>query len=181
MNGETIQKFLSGMFSFSWDIVGVLMAITVMYGIFKIHRSDSYDKVDYLDLILDLETGRMSDSKFRLNIAFALTSFVLIYLTLNNKLTEWYVTAFLGAWVIDRWGSRNASSAIIRNQRDVFKEKLRDEGLFDPTLEAQLRERPYPYSRSRTEYGRNQNDNSQHGRPKHQHPNQPGGPGTDEG
>ena len=105
----TWDKFLTNVFAYSWDFVGVAMAFTIVYGLWKAHTNPQYDTINLLDLMLDHDTHRLSDSKFRLNIAFILTSFVLIYLTLNGKLSEWYVTSFLGAWVIDRWGSRNAS------------------------------------------------------------------------
>lgn len=111
----TWDKFLTNVFAYSWDFVGVAMAFTIIYGLWKAHTNPQYDTINLLDLMLDHDTHRLSDSKFRLNIAFILTSFVLIYLTLNGKLSEWYVTSFLGAWVIDRWGSRNASVEYARS------------------------------------------------------------------
>ena len=111
----TWDKFLTNVFAYSWDFVGVAMAFTIVYGLWKAHTNPQYDTINLLDLMLDHDTHRLSDSKFRLNIAFILTSFVLIYLTLNGKLSEWYVTSFLGAWVIDRWGSRNASVEYARS------------------------------------------------------------------
>ena len=110
----TWEKFVANMFSYSWDLLGVVMALTIIVGLLKVHRSDKYKNIDLMDLLIDSDSNKLSDSKFRLNMAFVLTSFVLIYLTLNGKLTEWYVTAFLGAWVVDRWSSRNAS---VQHQR----------------------------------------------------------------
>ncbi len=48
----------------------------------------------------------VSASTARLNGAFLVTSWAFIWLTLSDKLTEWYVAAFLTAWVVDRVNSR---------------------------------------------------------------------------
>lgn len=56
-------------------------------------------------------TGKLSDSKVRLNIAFIVTSWAFIYLTMSDHLTEWYVTVFLTAWVTDRIFARKAAGA----------------------------------------------------------------------
>lgn len=93
---------------YSWNIAGAMGAVVLIVVLVRMSLSDKYKNFDLVDLVIDTRTNRISDSKFRLNGAFILTSFVLIYITLNDKLTEWYVTGFLSAWVIDRWGARNA-------------------------------------------------------------------------
>lgn len=52
------------------------------------------------------DNGNISASTARLNGAFLVTAWAFIWLTLSDKLTEWYVAAFLTAWVVDKINSR---------------------------------------------------------------------------
>lgn len=171
----TWDKFLTDLFAYSWDMVGVALALTIMFGLWKAHADPKYDTINLLDLMLDHDTHRLSDSKFRLNIAFLLTSFVLIYLTLNGKLTEWYVTSFLGAWVIDRWGSRNAS---VEYARSGVVPKAAP---FLPKPKSACDTCPENPNQSLTQNEPAYVPQPPSGIPKHRNPTQPGTPGLDEG
>lgn len=54
--------------------------------------------------------GKIEGSKFRMNLAFGITSWVLIYSSLHGTLTEWLFAGYLAAWVADRKFSRDIKS-----------------------------------------------------------------------
>lgn len=62
--------------------------------------------IDFTDLFIDPKTGKMGGSEFRINAAFMVTSWALIYLTIKGTLTEWFIAAYLTAFVADRVFSR---------------------------------------------------------------------------
>lgn len=59
-----------------------------------------------LDMFLPL-----GSSKMRLNGAWIITSWAFAYLTVSGHLTEWYVAAYLTAFVADRIYSRKDTKA----------------------------------------------------------------------
>lgn len=60
----------------------------------KKHFTES-DAFDFNKLFSDPLTAR-------LNIAFAVTTFILLYYTLQDHLSEWLYGGYIGAWVADK-------------------------------------------------------------------------------
>jgi hypothetical protein len=91
-----------------WAIASFLGFITAVITIIKIHLSSH--KFDLVQLFaFDQQTGKLSDSKVRLNIAFIISCWAFVYLVMDGKFTEWYFFGFMGAWVTDRIFSRKAT------------------------------------------------------------------------
>lgn len=91
----------------AWYTVSILCAASIILAIIHAHnRKDN--KFDLLDLFTDGKTGKVDGANARLNMAFIIMSWVLTQLTIEGKLTEWYITAYVGAWVVDKMFSRNA-------------------------------------------------------------------------
>ena len=59
------------------------------------------------DLFIDARTKKIDGSKFRMTLAFFITSWVMVYSTLNDKMTEWLFLAYIAAWITDRKFSRD--------------------------------------------------------------------------
>lgn len=103
-NGMTVQR-LGQMFA-------LLVIISITLIIWRMHTSKS-NKVDLTELFVDPVTRKIDGSKTRMNVAFFVTSWILVYYTLANALSEWLFAAYIAAWVADRKFSRDAISAKI--------------------------------------------------------------------
>jgi hypothetical protein len=90
----------------------LLLIIWMIIEFIKAQR-DPKSPIDLNDLFIDSSTGKLGGSKMRLNMAFIVSTWVLIYNTLNAQLSEWLFGAYLAAFVYDRVRSRSASSAAI--------------------------------------------------------------------
>jgi hypothetical protein len=90
-----------------WAIVSLLGLIAIVISFIRAHFSNN--DFDLMKLMVFDSKGKMSDSKARLNGAFLITSWAFVFLTMNDKLTEWYVAVFLAAWVGDRFAARKAN------------------------------------------------------------------------
>ena len=104
---QMIEFFLNNP-KFLWAIVSMIGALTIIIAMIKFHFSKEYSKFDLIKMFAFDTNGQMSDSKARLNAAFVITAWAFVYLTTQDKLTEWYVAVFLAAWVGDRFASRSA-------------------------------------------------------------------------
>lgn len=107
--GKTADFFLVN----AWQILSAGVALACFISLYQLHLSNK-NQLNMADLFLDSNTNRISGSKFRLNIAFLVATWVLVWLTVKDKLTEWYITAYLGAFVLDRFASRNSSADITK-------------------------------------------------------------------
>jgi hypothetical protein len=85
----------------------VVLGIIVIV-LYRIHTSTK-NNIDFTDLLVNPFTGKIGGSEFRINAAFLATTWALIFLTLKGSLTEWYLGAYLTAFVADRVFSRNSS------------------------------------------------------------------------
>ena len=83
------------------NLLALLVVIIVVY-IFHREQKSTTSPIDFVDLFLDPKTGKIGGSEFRINTAFMVTSWALIYFTLKGTLTEWYIAAYLTAFVADR-------------------------------------------------------------------------------
>lgn len=86
--------------------LGVLASIGI--AMYNIHTNKS-NNIDLADLFMDRTTGRINGSKFRMILAFAVTSWVIVYATLHGNISEWMFAGYIGAWVADRKFSRDSS------------------------------------------------------------------------
>lgn len=76
-----------------------LLAIVGALVLSLIHRHRSALSLINLEDLLLGDDGRISKAAAVMLGAFALTTWVIAYLTVNDKLTEGYFVAYLGAWV----------------------------------------------------------------------------------
>lgn len=83
-------------------ILLVLMIIIIAISLYITHRNCD-TTFDLTDLIT--YKGRVDNAKFCQIGAFFLSSWVIYYMTLNNRLTEWAFGLYMAAWV----GARVAS------------------------------------------------------------------------
>jgi hypothetical protein len=84
------------------------VVVFIVYLFYDMHKSTK-NNISLADLFLDPKTGKIGGSEFRLNTAFIVTSWALVYLTIKGTLTEWYIAAYLTAFVADRVYSRMSS------------------------------------------------------------------------
>ncbi len=104
---DTIQMldFIINNPRYVWAIASICTAVVIAFSIIRAHFNKD-NKFDLVKLFAYDSKGHLSDSKARLNGAFIVTSWAFIFLTMNDKLTEWYVAVFLAAWVGDRFAAR---------------------------------------------------------------------------
>jgi CDP-diglyceride synthetase len=88
-----------------WALASLFTVLIIVFSIIRAHFNKD-NKFDLVKLFAYDSEGKLSDSKARLNGAFLVTSWAFIFLTMNDKLTEWYVAVFLAAWVGDRFAAR---------------------------------------------------------------------------
>lgn len=76
------------------------LAVLLVVAVISLRRRDrcSSSPLKLEDLLLG-DDGRLSKAAAVMMGAFALTSWAIAYLALNDKLTEGYFAAYLGAWV----------------------------------------------------------------------------------
>lgn len=84
-----------------WGLVSFFAALSVIGILIKMHFSKDYKKFNLLEIFAFDKYGKPSATKIRLNLAFLITCWAFIYLTMADKLTEWYVLIYIGAWVTD--------------------------------------------------------------------------------
>ena len=85
-------------------VIGIVVII-----FYKWHMCKD-NPVNFYDLFIDQKTGKIGGSEFRINVAFLVTSWALIFFTIKGTLTEWFIAAYLTAFVADRMFSRKISS-----------------------------------------------------------------------
>jgi len=78
------------------SVLAVLLAL-LLVSLFRRDRNIT-SQIDLEDLLLG-DDGRLSKAAAVMMGAFALTTWVIAYLAVNDKLTEGYFSAYLAAWV----------------------------------------------------------------------------------
>lgn len=92
---------------FSWENVGNILAILVLVmAVIGFVRAVASKDNDLSLMDMFLENGKLGSSKMRLNGAWVVTTWAFIYITLSKNLTEWFVAAYLAAFVFDRLNAR---------------------------------------------------------------------------
>jgi hypothetical protein len=87
-------------------IFSLLLIFGMIFGFYRLHK-DPNNSINVIDLFAD-PNGKVGGSKMRLNLAFIISSWILVYYTLNGQLSEWLYTAFISAFVIDRISARTS-------------------------------------------------------------------------
>jgi len=76
-------------------ILGVVALLSVLW-----HRDRSTaSKIDFDTLLLDTD-GRMSKSAIVMFGSFGMTTWMMVFLTLEGKMSEGYLTIYGGLWII---------------------------------------------------------------------------------
>jgi hypothetical protein len=106
---EVFINFISTIIAHaSWEMAGNLFSLLIMLSmvivVWRWHSAQS-NPVNLADILLD-DNGKLGSSKMRINGAWLLFSWVIVYMTLNKNLTEWLVAIYIAAFVADRINSR---------------------------------------------------------------------------
>ena len=91
-------------------VFSLLLIATMMIVFVKSHQ-DKANPIDLKDLVID-QSGKIGGSQMRLNIAFLIASWILIFQTLNGALSEWLFAGYLAAFVYDRVSSRKSGGPL---------------------------------------------------------------------
>jgi hypothetical protein len=89
-------------------VFSLLLIIGMILAFWKANK-DPKNSFNFNDLLVD-NNGKAGGSKMRLNLAFIICSWVLIYYTLNGTVSEWLFASYLAAFVADRVSSRTSSA-----------------------------------------------------------------------
>lgn len=93
-----------------WLILGLVSFIVVIFSLLNAHRNIDSDRNFRLTELFTNEDGRISGPRARMTLTFLVMTWAFIYLVLKDKLTEWYVIAYAGPFVVDRISSRYIST-----------------------------------------------------------------------
>jgi hypothetical protein len=76
----------------------LLIAIVIVRTLWNRHKLES-SKIDFDDLLLDPD-GRMSKSAVVMFGSFGMTTWLMVFLTLQGSMSEGYLTIYGGLWII---------------------------------------------------------------------------------
>jgi len=79
-------------------LVLALLVLLIMWALARRNKNQA-SKISLDDLLIG-DDGKMSSPKAVMFGSFAMTTWTIIYLTINDKLTETYFGAYLAAWVV---------------------------------------------------------------------------------
>jgi len=75
-------------------ILLVILAIILAY-----RATHSTSRFSFEDAFLD-ENGKTSHARIAYFVALMVSTWAFTYMTMEDKLTEWFMTIYVGAWVI---------------------------------------------------------------------------------
>lgn len=78
------------------DAVMLVVILLLCWSIYRAHK-DPTVRFNLLDLLMD--SGRLSKTAFAFMLTLSITSWLMIRITLEGKLTEGYFTAYGAMWV----------------------------------------------------------------------------------
>ena len=85
---------------------GVIMALLVILALIMAYRAThSTSKFSFEDAFLD-EAGKTSHARIAYFVALVVSTWAFAYLTMQDKLTEWFFVAYMGAWVVGGVGNK---------------------------------------------------------------------------
>lgn len=114
---ETFMDMLTswiaiGFASSTWQTTGNLFSLLLMATLIIIFwkaNRDPASPLNFVDLLTDA-SGKIGGSKMRLNLAFLLASWVVVYSTIKGDLSEWLFGAYIAAFVFDRMSARKSET-----------------------------------------------------------------------
>lgn len=80
------------------DIITPISALILFWVVYRAHKNPNY-QLDLFDLIIDSSTGKISRIAVAFMVTLGVTSWVLVRLAIENKLTEGYFGAYGLMWV----------------------------------------------------------------------------------
>lgn len=86
-----------GRFSLDWMVVALIAALVIISISLYRAQKDGTNKLDLYDLVM--ENGRLSRTAFVMMASFVVTSWIMVTLTLNGKMTEGIFGLYCTAWV----------------------------------------------------------------------------------
>ena len=78
------------------DAVIMIIALLLCWSVYRAHKDPAY-RLDLFDLLMD--GGRLSKTAFAFIATLGITSWIMVRLTLDGKLTEGYFTGYGLMWV----------------------------------------------------------------------------------
>lgn len=125
-----IDKFLSFINTIDYPSLSIFMLTVMLFGLFiKLHLAKN-SRFDVNDLIT--ANGKASLEKTAQFTAFLISSWAFIYLTLTSKLTEWFLTIYMSAWVanlaIMKYLDSRTQTSISTKRSLSIKDEVEQEG-----------------------------------------------------
>jgi hypothetical protein len=80
-------------------LIGLLLILVVIVRTLANRDKCQSSKISFDDLLLDVD-GRMSKSAIVMFGSFGMTSWMMVFLTLSDKMSEGYLTIYGGLWII---------------------------------------------------------------------------------
>jgi len=92
-------------FALAGKIFSLLLIFTMIFAFVRAHQNPT-NVFNFNDLFVDPATNKIGGSRMRLNVAFIICSWILIYYSLQGSLSEWLFGAYIAAFVADHAWSR---------------------------------------------------------------------------
>jgi len=83
----------------------VLILLVVLAWILAWKATHSNSDFDFSSAFVDRD-GKTSMGRIGIFTALICSTWAFVYLVLNDKITEWYFTGYMGAWVLQGIGSK---------------------------------------------------------------------------
>lgn len=96
----------------------VLMTILVIAVVWSWHRNPNMP-IDLSQVLVDSVTGKISVEKVAFMTALAISTWGFVTLILRNAMTEWFFTAYVGVFVLGRFGSQGLSVWKSKDAKDA--------------------------------------------------------------
>lgn len=83
----------------------IIILLVILAGILAWKATHSESNFDFASAFLDPD-GKTSIGRIGIFVALTCSTWAFVYLVLNDKITEWYFTGYMGAWVLQGVGSK---------------------------------------------------------------------------
>lgn len=90
------------------QVLALSVITSIVIAIYKLHTNKS-NPFDLTDLFINPKTKRLDGSMLRINLAFFVTTWAIVFAMLNDHMTEWLFAAYLAAFVADRKFNRDSN------------------------------------------------------------------------
>jgi hypothetical protein len=89
------------------DIPALILLAIMAFGLYVIIQAQKRKDFDFADMLRDKVTGRASEISFGILVCIAVSSWIVVYLTINKQMNQYYFLAFLVTWsgsaVLAKW------------------------------------------------------------------------------